>query len=49
MFDRYIDSEVPGILNWLLAGWTDYCEETQNANPWNIPEKIKKNCYLPTA
>lgn len=47
-FEDYIDSELSGILNWLLAGWTDYCEETQFVNPWKIPDKIREKCYLPT-
>lgn len=42
--------EFPGILNWMLEGWSEYCAATQNGSKrWVLPQSminaIKQYCY----
>lgn len=35
--------EFPGILNWLLEGWADYCATCPNGSPWKLPEAMQED------
>lgn len=44
-FDQKLLNEYPGILNWLLEGWKDYCKATKGGKRWKVPAAIAKKCY----
>lgn len=38
--DEKLRQEYPGILNWMLEGWADYCAAAPNGRNWIIPKSM---------
>lgn len=48
--DKKLMQEFPGILNWILEGWAEYCAATQNGSKrWVLPQSMvnatQNYCY----
>lgn len=41
--EEKLRKEFPGILNWLLEGWTDYCAACPDGMPWTLPQAMQQN------